>query len=905
MAAVIGAATGAAAGYFAWGQITYLAQSRIDFLPLPGVDVTTDRTPAAALPPSSAHSEGPAAVASTDAARSLQIAATLDRERRMVERLAGESADDRALRVWVQSDAAAALGLQVFAAGPDPAAARTAVQAVTAAYRAQTRIHEEAQHHRENAEAAADLLLARERVADTRVAVARSLAQSPETDGPAAARLDQHLTEARDAQNRIDQLSQQLTRLSDTPPPTLAQLAAVDRQAEDWTRQRQQVADQIGSLAWPWRPALANRLLQYAILTQQLQRRAGTARLVVDPSQAAPLALVRFDQLRSEIADLQTRRDRHRHDAEQLKPYVEAQRQAAADLAAAEAEAARLAAALARLEPGGVLQINDPELPDQQTGRPAVTVGPWHDTRIERAVVGGLLGAGFLPWLLTLGFLTDAKVRRDPGGGLVGSDLPHLSSVPVVRDAADAAAPETADAPGSLIQSLQSIRAVIESRLAAGDFSIALTGVGPGSGTTSSAVGLATAIAQTGSRLLLVDLAWLQKPAGRGDDEQATRQGLGIDGVIEALGYLEDEDREALMLAEGEAEAGFAALLAGKSLRRSVIQTRVAGLDVLSTMGRARTLRDQWAGRVSSRWLSKLLDVARRGGYDALLIDAGSAAGSVEGMLGCAAADAVVVVVSNDQTQSEFQKAVSRLQIVGARVIGTVLNRSGSRRRLADPSTKSGRGAFQPARTTGSGIFAAALESRHRDAPSASGHAPLPHDDPAGPQHRPEHPLAEADEEPRDAAATSPAPPAAAAVDPLRSKTFPRVDPDTPPIPAGVDPFDEPPAEAGPTPLRLAPRRRPSADARAEASADTPRSKTEPDPSDDSGPLLDDLALGDSPHQVRPALEVHVADDVMDQLVNHAIRTARRPERPPTTLQDQDAGELQPAETPGQSSPDR
>ncbi len=491
-----------------------------------------------------------------------------------------------------------------------------------------------------------------------------------------------------------------------------------------------------------------------------------------------------------------------------------------------------------------------------------------------------------MPTLLSLLFLTDRRVRRDRRGGLIGSVLPLISSVPVVDpDAAERSGHGLAYAgAGSLVQSIQSIRAVLEGRMARGEGAFALTGVGGGSGTTSAAVGLASSVALSGNKVLLIDLAWLQKPSGQGNDDQATRNGLGIDGVIEELGYLEDEDREALLLADDEAGVGFAALLSGKSLRRSIIETRVDGLNVLSAMGRAEKLREQWAGRVSSRWLSKLLEVARRGGYDAVLIDAGSAAGSVEGMLGCAAADAVVIVVSNDQTQAEYQKAVGRLQIVGATVIGTVLNRSGARRRHASADVSLSRKSASPGRTAGSGIFAAALEARTGGEQPTTGHAPLPHDDPAGPQNRPESPLAapadgSVDSKPdtlETLAAALASPPAAAA----------------PAIPPGVDPFDEPPAEATPTPLRLAPRKRavtpgdvplPSAldQIRSEASRNPesleellnrPPQRSDAD-ADDSSSTRDALDR---------AIDIHVADDVMDQLVDHAIRNARRPERPPT-----------------------
>ena len=920
IAALLGGAGGAAAGFWAWGQQVYLAQSSLVYTPL--AEASADLGPLVPADPGGLASprvaSPPSGSEESDAA--LGIAATLERELRMLQRLSGQSAEHTP-RVWAERDSTSTLSLRVLAAGPEAGAAETAVRAVLAAYRSQTALHRELDYHRNRTAAEGELLAARARVAVAKQQLSQVLAQDSSAGASAETRLDR-VTQSFDAlQTQTESLSQLLEELTSRPSPTLAELAAADPEAAGWLERRDQLARDVGSLGWPWRAPLARDLIGYAALTQRLQARADDTRLLTDARNANDAASRRLSELRAELDQARQQSDRQRQTLDTLRPRVLAQRQAAADLAAAEADAAGKAATLAQLEPGGILRLDDPALPDKQAGLPPVTVGPWRDSRAERAVVAGLLGAGMLPCLLTLGFLTDAKVRRDRAGGLVGSSLPLITAVPVVDPLADRDAGVTDASPGSLVQSIQSIRAVIESRLAAGEFSVALTGVGPGSGTTSSAVGLATSIAQTGSQVLLVDLAWLQKPAGRGDDDQAARAGLGIDGVIEELGYLEDEDREALMLADQEAEVGFGALLAGKSLRRSAVQTRVPGLTVLGAMGRAKTLREQWAGRVSSRWLSKLLEVARRGGYDAVLIDAGSAAGSVEGMLGCAAADAVVVVVSNHQTQSEFQKAVGRLQIVGATVVGTVLNRSGTRRRGSDAATASRPQPAAPGRTTGSGIFAAALESRRvgdeSAAGSASGYAPLPHDEPAGPQDRPEHPTADPGTAARDEAEAQPA--ASPPSDEAKPRALPRVDPDLPPIPAGVDPFDEPPAEAGPTPLRLAPRRRLGADT---SPTPTGRQAQDAQPSNDSKPDSDTATETDRDHNAatedevlgplteagaarRPALEVHVADDVMDQLVDHAIRTARRPERPPSAEAGEDDAALQHAESEADSSTPR
>ncbi len=377
-----------------------------------------------------------------------------------------------------------------------------------------------------------------------------------------------------------------------------------------------------------------------------------------------------------------------------------------------------------------------------------------------------------------------------------------------------------------------------------------MTGIAASSGATSVAVGLAASMALSGSRVLLIDLAWLQKPAGRGTDDDATRAGLGIDGVIAELGYLDDEDREAIALAEegDEADVGFGAILRGVSLRQSVVQTRVAGLSVLSAMGRAQTLRAEWAGRLSSRWLRKLMEVARRGGYTATILDAGSATGSVEGMLGCAAADGTVLVVSGGQTQADYDKAVTRLRLVGATILGTVLNRSDARRLSDKHAARSAARLHAAGGTTGSGIFAAAIEAGTGSGLVNGGSkwatAPLPRveDDVWGQPH----PTADADE-------LNPA----SAFNPDASLPHDKALPA-----AGVDPFPEPPATVQPTPPRQPPKHTTAAAAAFE---------------DDSRDAAREIDLEADQGSGSPIPEIHVADDVMDLLVDHAIRAAQRP----------------------------
>jgi Mrp family chromosome partitioning ATPase len=744
----------------------------------------------------------------------LTVEATLDREVQTLRRLAGDEADDRPLRVRVQRDLTAPLRLTLSAVSPDPRTAVDAVQTILAAYAGTTSLHEDAEADRAYRAAAARLEDARSEAAAARARSAEAgatAAEATESDGPATdpeaewKQLSQSVLAAREDAAALDR---RIERLDALDPPTGEELAALDPEAETWLGRRHALDLAWVEAAWPAPAFTAERLTERFELTRQLQAKAERSRVVPISDGSLVFRAVDLDPLREEAASMRQNLATLESRLAEADKVVQRLRRLEATAERLSAEAGRQQAALARQRVGPGVELRETLAPD------AAVVH--RDTRPTLALAGASIGFGVGVLLAAGFFLLDPRVRRAAGGeALVGSNLPLLSSVPVVEESAGPAGDDAEPSTG--VASIQSIRAVLEAQAAGGRSSFALTGVGAGSGTTSVAVGLAASMALAGGRVLLVDLAWMQKPAGTDTDDEATRRGLGVDGVIDELGYLEDEDRELIALGE-DAETGFGALLNGRPLRRCVVTTRLPGLAVLGAMGRGASLRDRWAGRVSSRWLTKLIEVARRGGYATVIFDTGSAAGSVEGMLGCAAADGTLLVVSNDQPQSDYDKAVHRLRLVGATVIGTVLNRTGARRRGA------GRGRLGVAATgstTGSGIFAAAIEARSggRD-DAASDAAPLPQ-------------LHEA-----QASHTDP------------SAAVPHATTAEVPIAAGVDPIDEPPTRPGPTPAR-----RPPATSRDAADA------------------------ADAEQAPAASPQVHVTDDVMDQLVDHAIRTARRSPR--------------------------
>ena len=744
----------------------------------------------------------------------------LERELDLLKRLGGAHATARRvpgtltrLEVTLRADG-----------GPD---AEALVAGTLATYRAKTQLVAEAEiadaldtRARRLSEQRTDLAARRRDAAAGVTEPTPGVDQAPDlADGGDAELRWQAAAAAADTTRRRAEIAAQHARvLLEAAPPRLTELVAVDVETRNLVDHRDRLDETLENSVRPPSPRTAERMDERDALDARIKARLADTRLLphdpiddlaeVDPLDPRPVsvnaALALAERLEAAAAAA----------AEQmnaLAPRLAEQRRQAAAFAADDqalrAEAAELARQRAALGPGGgAIRLAPPREPGPDD---AAVID--HDPRPRRAALIGLSGLAAGGLLPLLWFLSDRRVRRTRQGELAGSETPLLGTVPVMDNVA-AAEPASGDGVSTgPVESIDAVRAVLEARIEAGDRAFAVAGVTNGSGASSIAVGLAVSLALAGQRVLLIDLSWLQNPSDRGQDGrdashghsgQDTATGRGIDGVIAELGYLEEEDRERLSLSEhgglGDNDdpstcGGFTALLAGANLAQSVMRTRLPRLSVLSALGRGDALRHVWTGRLSSKWLRRLVEVCRKTGY-ALVIDAGAADSGVEGVLTCAAADGALVVVTSRETQTDFVRCAGRLKLVGAHVIGTILNRHGQRR-LAAGNPEQRRVAAGG--TRGSGLFAAAIEARRGN---DGRRAPLPRG-------------------------------ATEAV--------------------GVDPVEEPPTTVRPTPERRPPQ-----------------------------PLTGDL----------PEPEIHVVDDVMDQLVDHAIRSAQsnrrgslsQPAAPPT-----------------------
>lgn len=912
------AAAGASVGWWVIGDRSFVARGSVQF----GVQVTTIGTVL----------RGGERAGEESSAGATLLEAIVEREIGLLQSLVGHPGE-----VTRSEDSRTRVQLAYEGASADRASA--GLQEVLTAYQQQTLLSEESTRRQQLDLAAREIVAARAALSRQQALVdALNRGDGPDMspwseDGRSLEAVwAMRLSERDEAKQALAELDRWVTKLEAMEVPSAKEVAAVDPKTATFLARRRAIHEALADLVWPPRAEAATRvsalLSERKDLDQRVEARVADARLVlvrpkdagvVTPDKPAATAVetgsdvvfraVWLSDAHATQAEQSLERDRAVSAVESLRPHVEKLRAMQAE-ARAQADTLEAATNALAVEAGdvpgglsgvglGLVQVTGP------TGPGDVEVGA--DNRLAWA--GALAGAGLLTGMFLTGmvFLSDGRVRQGRDGRLAGGwgNEPVLGVVPVLG-AVDASSTDEAGSVGldAASDGIEAVRGVLEGRMAAGDSSFAVTGVEPGSGATSVAVGVAASLALSGSRVLLVDLAWLVEPTA-GDDAEAVAAGRGIDGVLSELGYLEDEDREQLILAEGR-RVGFGALLRGASLRRSVVQTRVDRLGVLSAMGAAQPLREAFSGRLSAKWLSKLMEVARRGGYAATLIDTGAAMTSVEGMLGCAAADGTVVVVSTDQSQSAYDKAVRRLGMMGATVIGSVLNRVGQSRwrrsggaRAAALATRHATG-----HGGGSGIFAAAVEAKAGRGQHGSGalvSMPFTDEDEApAPEQAPSVPVAVETPTPElietrellesiesiestestgavDADKTpdpepTPVPPEAAA-DAQPESEVPTLDldeletrdaPTDQGVEVGVNPVDEPPARVQPTPARLPP----GSHAPAPAAAD-PGSEAEPPHPDPQTPAPED----------EQAPDVHVLDDVMDQLVDHAIRLAERERR--------------------------
>ena len=249
-----------------------------------------------------------------------------------------------------------------------------------------------------------------------------------------------------------------------------------------------------------------------------------------------------------------------------------------------------------------------------------------------------------------------------------------LGVVPETKSSAD-----PAPAWDTTASSIHHVRAMLQIRARnLGHRTFAVTSPRRGAGKTSVTVGLATSMAISGTRTLVIDcdLASRMPQTQNGTN---TMRGAPLDQVLHGRGYVRNGDaKDALPVKP----YGLAAMIDGLSLEQCLTRGSVPNLDVLP----AGLVQADHISRMSDRFIRKLLDEVAPA-YDMVLIDTGPVPGSVEALMVCSRVDGVLVVAQHGEERKQYDKTISYLRVLGARLAGTIFNRfGGSASATAEPA---------------------------------------------------------------------------------------------------------------------------------------------------------------------------------------------------------------------------
>ncbi|MEM1213629.1 MAG: hypothetical protein AAGI68_15175 [Planctomycetota bacterium] len=340
---------------------------------------------------------------------------------------------------------------------------------------------------------------------------------------------------------------------------------------------------------------------------------------------------------------------------------------------------------------------------------------PLEDYRPAVALVSGLAAAGLGALFLLPLALRDRSMRRPDPAVLRDAAAPLLASLPLLKSVAAGQSPTIGGGAKALpppadpaeaahaAAAIHDLRVLLESNAAplTDAKTICLAAPATAAGVTSLTLGLSTALAQAGTRTLLVDLAGLASPRLSAAPADPT-----LDQALTQSRLL-DPDEADLLLNPQEQRLGLPAFLDGQPLTQSTLETRLPTLHLLPSLTAQPGDPDRLAGRV----LDRLHHEAQQAGYDAVLIDAGVVPGRADALLAAAAADATLLVLAPNVNQDRFNHALAQLRLVHAHVLGSVFNRVHPKQATTPPPDAEATNLRRPpaAPLRGSGLFAAAM----------------------------------------------------------------------------------------------------------------------------------------------------------------------------------------------------
>lgn len=272
---------------------------------------------------------------------------------------------------------------------------------------------------------------------------------------------------------------------------------------------------------------------------------------------------------------------------------------------------------------------------------------------------------------------------------MIESAVPTLGMVPQVPTGQRARL--TSPNFDATASSIHQIRAVLQVRAGSmGTRAYAFTSPRRGAGKTSVTIGVASSLAMSGTRTLVVDCdlagriarGQTGKPAERKvdpfgpiDEDGSSATNASLDNIVLEQGYLNESDSKAMTerVDDEQFKSGVTGMLDGGSLDECLVEATVPGLSLLPAVN-ANTSH---IGRMSDAFIRRLIDEARAR-FDLVLFDTGPIPGSVEALLVTSQADGVVIVVPQGENQAALARTMSYLKVVNAKITGTVFNKATS-----------------------------------------------------------------------------------------------------------------------------------------------------------------------------------------------------------------------------------
>ena len=263
-------------------------------------------------------------------------------------------------------------------------------------------------------------------------------------------------------------------------------------------------------------------------------------------------------------------------------------------------------------------------------------------------------------------------------------ELPMLGSVPKLCIGDRLTSPNFT----STASSIHQIRAVLQIQASQkGTQSYTFTSPRRGAGKTSITIGVASSLAISGTRTLVVDCdlaariirGQVGRPADPGhiapfgpiDHEGGVDETQSLDDIAVGHGYISDEQQRPQAQSDATPKIGVVGMLEGRPLKECAVKATVDGLWLLP----ASDAETHHIGMMSDAFIRDLLDQARDQ-FDLVLFDTGPVPGSVEALLVTSQSDGAIIVIPQGESSKALDKTISYMKVVGATVIGTVFNHS-------------------------------------------------------------------------------------------------------------------------------------------------------------------------------------------------------------------------------------